>query len=69
MREAKEAERKAAEGAAAKAALNTFKAAAEALHRAKAPEWKNPKHGAQWLATLKAHVFPEIGVRPVAKMD
>jgi integrase len=69
VREAKEAERKAAEGAEAKAALNTFKAAAEALHRAKAPEWKNPKHGAQWLATLKAHVFPEIGERPVAKVD
>lgn len=68
-REAKEAERKATEGAEAKAALNTFKGAAEALHRAKAPEWKNPKHGAQWLATLKAHVFPKIGARPVAKVD
>jgi integrase len=69
VREAKEAERKAAEGAEVKAALNTFKGAAEALHRAKAPEWKNPKHGAQWLATLKAHVFPMIGARPVAKVD
>ena len=68
-REAKEAERKAAEGAELKAALNTFKGAAESLHRAKAPEWKNPKHGAQWLATLKAHVFPLIGARPVAKVD
>lgn len=47
----------------------TFKAAAEALHRAKAPEWKNPKHGAQWLATLKAHAFPKIGTRPVSKVD
>lgn len=47
----------------------TFQEAAEALHRAKAPEWKNPKHGAQWLATLKAHVFPGIGKRPVAAVD
>ena len=68
-REAKEAERKAAEGAKAKAALNTFEAAAEALHRAKSPEWKNPKHGAQWVATLKAHVFPTIGARPVAMVS
>ncbi|WPB86424.1 tyrosine-type recombinase/integrase [Sediminicoccus rosea] len=60
------AEKKAA---AAPAVTTTFKAAAEALHRAKAPEWKNPKHGAQWLATLKAHVFPKIGARPVAKVD
>lgn len=69
VREAKEAARKAADGAEAKAALNTFEAAAEALHRVKAPEWKNPKHGAQWLATLKASVFPIIGARPVALVD
>lgn len=60
------AEKKAA---AAPAVTTTFKAAAEALHRAKAPEWKNPKHGAQWLATLKAHVFPKIGARPVAVVN
>ena len=68
-REAKEAGRKAAEGAEAKAALNTFETAAEALHRVKAPEWKNPKHGAQWLATMKASVFPIIGARPVALVN
>ncbi|MCX7371251.1 MAG: tyrosine-type recombinase/integrase [Alphaproteobacteria bacterium] len=68
-REAKEAERKAAEGAKVKAALNTFKGAAEGLHRVKAHEWKNHKHGAQWLATLAAHVFPVIGAQPVARVD
>jgi len=60
------AEKKAA---ASPAMTTTFKVAAEALHRAKAPEWKNPKHGAQWIATLRAHVFPKIGARPVAKVD
>jgi integrase len=44
----------------------TFQQAAEALHRSKAPEWKNPKHGAQWLASMEAHVFPLIGKQPVA---
>lgn len=64
-REAQEAARKAAEGAEAKAALDTFQLAAEALHRARGEGWKNPKHGAQWLATMRAHVFPLIGSRPV----
>ncbi len=66
---AEAAERQAAEARKAKAALNSFRAAAEALHQAKAGEWKNPKHAAQWLATLKAHVFPTIGAMPVAKVD
>jgi integrase len=52
--------------AAAPSAAMTFQAAAEALHRSKAPEWKNPKHGAQWLATMQASVFPVIGKQPVA---
>jgi hypothetical protein len=69
VREAEKAERRAAAKAKADTASNTFEAAAEALHRVRAPEWKNPKHGAQWLATLKAHVFPIIGARPVAEVN
>lgn len=68
-KEAETAARKATEAATARAALDTFQAAAEALHQEKAGEWKNPKHGAQWLASLKAHVFPVIGATPVAKVD
>jgi len=68
-KEAEAAERQAAEARKVKAALDSFRAAAEALHQAKAGEWKNPKHAAQWLATLKAHVFPTIGAMPVAKVD
>lgn len=35
----------------------------------KRPGWRNPKHGAQWLATLGAYAFPEIGDMPVADVD
>ncbi|MFB0954839.1 MAG: tyrosine-type recombinase/integrase, partial [Aeromonadaceae bacterium] len=27
----------------------------------KQPEWKNPKHGKQWIATLEQYAFPVIG--------
>ena len=29
------------------------------------PTWSNPKHAAQWRATLKAYAFPVIGEKPV----
>ncbi len=35
----------------------------------KRPGWRNPKHGAQWLATLEAYAFPVIGDAPVADVD
>lgn len=47
----------------------TFKKAAEAVHQTLSPGWKNPKHAAQWLATLKTYVFPKVGARPVADVD
>ncbi|MFG1400251.1 tyrosine-type recombinase/integrase [Roseixanthobacter pseudopolyaromaticivorans] len=39
----------------------TFAEAAERVHAEHAPSWKNPKHAAQWLMTLKTYAFPEIG--------
>lgn len=39
----------------------TFKAAAEAVHETLAPGWRNPKHAAQWIATLEAYAFPAVG--------
>jgi integrase len=32
---------------------------------AKAPEWKNPKHKAQWATTLETYANPSIGKLPV----
>jgi integrase len=60
-----------AEAAASKeaAAAKSFQDAAEDLHTSKSSQWKNPKHGDQWLATLKAHVFPVFGSVPVAEVE
>lgn len=63
-----------AERAAAKAALDSksvtsFKSVAEAYYKARAPEWKNDKHGQQWLNTLEKHVFPIIGAKAVAEIN
>lgn len=61
--------RAAKEKAAAEAKERTFKAAALALVESKRSGWRNPKHGAQWLATLEAYAFPVIGEMPVAEVD
>jgi integrase len=46
---------------AAQASAITFKQAAERFIDAKAPEWRNPKHRAQWAATLESYAYPVIG--------
>ena len=61
--------------AAAKAALApgaeaiTFKAAALATMEARKGGWSNPKHAAQWLATLEQHAFPKLAAKPIAAID
>jgi integrase len=47
----------------------TFKQCAEAFIKAKAAEWKNAKHAAQWPATLEQYVYPVIGGLPVDAID
>jgi integrase len=42
-------------------ATPTFEVAARAVHEEHKRGWRNGKHGAQWLATLKAYAFPSIG--------
>ena len=39
----------------------TFREAAETVHAAHAATFKNDKHKSQWLASLKADVFPVLG--------
>lgn len=46
---------------AAQASAITFKQAAAKFIEAKAPEWRNPKHKAQWWATLETYAHPIIG--------
>ena len=57
------AERKATRSTvqAANAAQKTFRQCAVAFIEAKAPEFKNSKHLAQWSATLEAYAFPVMG--------
>ena len=46
---------------ASQVAEKTFKAAAEAYIEAHGDTWKNPKHRAQWTATLTTYAYPVIG--------
>jgi integrase len=60
-------ERKAAiRRAEMEATERSFKAATEAFVKVRAPGWKNPKHGAQWTATMEQYAYPVIGDISVA---
>jgi integrase len=47
----------------------TFAEAAEQVHASHKRTWKSGKHQDQWLSTLKAHVFPKIGIRPIRDVE
>jgi integrase len=64
-RQEERAARKAAVAAAA-APTHTFQAAAEAMLAAREKGWSNPKHRAQWEATLRTYAYPNIGAADVA---
>ena len=52
-----------AERAQAQAVVPTFAEAAEQVHLEQAPGWKNPKHAAQWITTLRTYANPHFGSR------
>ena len=54
-----------AERKAAKAVVPTFAEAAERVHADREASWKNEKHAAQWINTLRTYAFPHLGERPV----
>jgi integrase len=45
--------------------MPSFEEAAERVHSALAPGYRNAKHSAQWISTMKAYAFPHIGDRQV----
>ena len=45
--------------------IPTFAEIAEQVHIERLPTWKNPKHGQQWINTLRDYAFPKIGRMPV----
>lgn len=47
----------------------TFERAALDYHASIKAGWKNEKHAAQWISTLKQYVFPIIGARTVDQID
>jgi len=51
------------------AKLMTFRACAEAYIAAHRAGWKNPKHAAQWPATLSAYAYPVFGDLQVQVVD
>ena len=50
-------------------AVPTFQEAAESLHGEHQHGWRNAKHRAQWLSSLKLYAFPVIGSLPVSLID
>jgi integrase-like protein/Arm domain-containing DNA-binding protein len=49
--------------------IPAFEELASELHASKKPEWRNQKHAAQWLSTLKAYALRKIGRRRVDDVD
>lgn len=52
-----------------KVAVPTFAEAAEQVHTGHKAGWKNQKHAAQWLSTLRTYAFPHLGTRRVDQID
>ncbi|TGD64081.1 site-specific integrase [Tabrizicola sp. WMC-M-20] len=49
----------------AKREIPCFEEIAGQVHIDRMPTWKNAKHGAQWINTLRDYAFPKIGRMPV----
>lgn len=52
-----------------KRVVPTFKAAAEQVHAEREMAWRNPKHAAQWISTLREYAFPTIGDYRIDSVD
>lgn len=48
--------------------IPNFEEFAKQVHIERLPTWKNPKHGQQWLNTLRDYAFPKIGRLPVSEI-
>jgi integrase len=49
--------------------IPTFSAAAEQVFEEHKGSWRNDKHAAQWITTLRTYAFPVIGSRPVDQIE
>jgi integrase len=53
----------------AQAVKPTFEEAATTVHSEQEAGWRNAKHAAQWLSTLREYAFPVIGQRRVDQIE
>lgn len=53
----------------AKRVVPTFKVCAIECHTSMKGGWRNEKHRAQWLSTLTAYAFPELGAKRVDQIE
>ena len=60
--------RTAREEAQAKAAIPTFREAAETVIELRRPTWSNERHATQWRESLTIHAFPAIGNKQVTEI-
>jgi integrase len=49
--------------------MPTFAAAAERVFEEHKDSWRNAKHAAQWITTLRTYAFPLIGTQPVNQIE
>ena len=45
--------------------IPTFEDMSRQVHIDRLPTWKSPKHGQQWINTLRDYAFPKIGRMPI----
>ena len=50
-------------------AVPTFSEASKLVHAEHKSTWKNAKHAAQWISTLKTYVMPLIGDRRIDQIE
>lgn len=54
---------------AAQREIPTFADAAETVHAERESGWRNDKHKAQWLSSLRAYAFPSLGTSRIDQID
>jgi integrase len=58
-----------AERQRARVIVPTFAEAAERVHADHKASWRNEKHRAQWIDSLRQYAFPELGTRRIDRID
>ena len=58
-----------AERRRAQVTIPTFAEAAETVHAEHRATWKNPKHAAQWITTLRTYANPHLGAKRIDQIE